>query len=373
MRTPSTITVTVTETSVPVITKSVYPIPVPDEPNEAATHTPPYPSQSFISNTGSVLPSPPYLNASGIDASAGSTIASTGHLSYHTNVLGALPDNPASISQVLASSSPTVNKILGPFQNTEGMFNRTSSAGRLRPLQFFTLLTRFIFLVDSAKSQVTGAIPQQIESRFYPYPAPLNSGPPPHLSNTPRDISDSTITESQGLVTLMTTSTIVHTTTDVQSHNGPFNFSALSTTTSEVTIVQVSDPQGFPSATTTSDSVDPVATVVLTTTVAPVYSSEINNTQPGSYSTWWSDVRNVTVEITVTETASPLPITTTTTVTNNVTNTIEKPVIHTTTKLTTTGLFNGGSSPTAAGVVEGINFFLGCITIATWIVLFAMT
>lgn len=378
MRPPSTITITVTETSVPVITKSVYPVPASNEPNEPATHTPSYPSQSSSLDAGSVPPSPPYLNASGISTPAESTNASTGYLPHRTGVLGALPDNPASISQVLASASQTVNKILGPFENT-GMLNHTSSTGRLRPLQLFTLLSRLIFLIDSTKSQVAGPISQQIESRLYPYPTPLNSGPPPHLSNTPRDVSQGTTAESIDLMTLTTTSTVIHTTTDLHSNNGPFNFSALSTFVSSVTVVQVSDPQSTPSntsdlsATTTSGSVDPVITAVLTTTVAPVSSSDVDITQAGSYSAWWSSIRNVTVEITVTESATPVLITTIMTVTNNVTNTIEQPVTHTLTRVTTTGMTTEGASPTAAGVVKSINFFLGRVIVATWIVLFAMT
>lgn len=381
MRTPSTITVTVTETSVPVITKSVYPVPAPNEPNEPATHTPPHLSQSYTTDAGSILPSPPYLNASGITTPADSTNASTGYLPYRTNVLGALPDNPASISQALASSSQTAGKILGPFENTEGMLNHTSSAGRLRPLQLFTLLSRLVFFVDSAKPQATGPLVQQIGSRFYPYAAPLNSGPPPHLSNTARDVSQGTATESQLLVTLTTTSTAVHTTTDAQQHKDPFDFSSLSTFVSLVTVVHGGGPGPEPplsstsnlSATIISEPASAVSTANFTTAVGPISSSEINGTQPGSYSTWWSAVRNVTVQVTVTETTSPLLIATTMTVTNNVTTTIEQSVTHTTTKTMTTGSSSEIASPIAAGVVETVNYFLSSVVLATWIILIAMT
>jgi hypothetical protein len=386
MRAPSTFTVTVTETSIPVITKSVYPIPASSDTNEPATRTPPYPSQSSGSVSGSVLPTPPYLNGSGINTPASYTNATTGYVPLSANASGALPNNPSSISPMQAPSGPTANKILGPFENTEGMFNHTSSAGRLQPLRLFAVLPRLILFIDFAKAQVTGEASQHIEPRFYPYPAPLNSGPPPHLSDTPRDVAP-TISESQILGTLTTTSTITFTMTDVHSPTGPLNFSLPSIVVMSSASVEVSSLTSsslLQEANTSSPSLSLFATVstgivpsiVMSTsnsTVIPPSTSEVNDTNSGSYTPWWSSVHNATVSVTVTEPASPTSITTTMTLTFNVTNTIEKPTTHTTTLIRTTGLFNAGATPTAAGVVEELNFFLYYVVIATWVVLFAMT
>lgn len=409
---------TVTETSTPVLTISVYPIPATSLANKTSTYTPPYQNASSSLASSTVVPSPVYFNTSITYVMTYTSTYTTMRIINTTTeypigpeVTG-VPGVPIHMTASQSAASFTGSAINGSITG----WPLLSNAGSLRPPRFFGLLTKALSLSGLVNAQSTlpyipdGNEPEGladvcamgedvpndcpnssetsggIVSRFYPYPAPLNSGPPPHLTNTVRDVSDNNTSSMVGVPgTLIVTSTVVQTvvaTTPFSSTSAPSpkgetvlpppisEISSFVATSSDIASLSalVSDisTKEHPNATSTVVAATPVTSNLTTTVDVATHS-----TAPSSSTSLLSSDHSVTILFTVTETPVSAIVSTTETILSHITETDKEYTTSTFIKTVsqTFPAFTGGVAPSATSFAARLGFSIGCVMLAVGLAL----
>lgn len=164
MESPSTITVVVTETSTPVITKSVYPIPASQNmPGSGAVTNQSLPSLSNTRLRTSQL-SPMFLNNTHATTMANHTASIfEGKSSYNKSMAGT-PFTQVTATGVRPYSTSSVH---GFAEATP--FVSLSSASRTRAQTFLSLAIKLLGLMDTVKAHLFQQAAIQAESGVWPY------------------------------------------------------------------------------------------------------------------------------------------------------------------------------------------------------------
>ncbi|KAK5937740.1 Protein SLG1, partial [Knufia obscura] len=284
---------------------------------------------------------PPYLNTSttayptGWSSPRGSGM--TSHISPST-IIGTTSATTESVTPVKSTSS-VVPTISNPATSTRtappSITSYHGSAGRVRPHGLFLLFARLLTLSTFAQAQA-------LEERFYPYPTPVN-GPLPSATGVPpavRIVSEPPALEPpMDTASMISATTMSTTTAPSQALSGfatvlsPANDPASISSALLATLSSPLGPSGEPASSMTGSPDIPASiSSALSASLGPpsAYSEEPVPSMthgPGTFATWWTSTRDMTVTQTVTvpgvagnETGAPATILTLTSTVPSVIN-----------------------------------------------------